>query len=114
MAFKFIWFSTRAAAFGGAVYYTSNAGLWGDSSSTEKLFTEMYQFVAPYAKEVPIEVPEIPKISNVSRIGKQYWNKGVIVTTDFLMELPSNTVTWANSASQYVLDQMNSVDNKSQ
>lgn len=41
---------------GAAIYYTTEVGLWSDSQKTEQLYGDLYKTIAPYVKEVPVEV----------------------------------------------------------
>lgn len=58
-------FGTKSAIFTGAVYYTVNIGLWKDSANTEKLYGELYKTVAPYVKDVPVEVKTDISYTNI-------------------------------------------------
>lgn len=41
-------------------------------------------------------------MSNVTRTAKQYWNRGVIATGDFLGSLPNTLTSWGTSFYHYV------------
>lgn len=41
---------------GGVVYYTIDEGVWRDSTHTAELYSTIYTNLAPYVKEVPVEV----------------------------------------------------------
>lgn len=41
---------------GGVVYYTIDEGVWRDSTHTTELYSKIYKNLAPYVKEVPVEV----------------------------------------------------------
>lgn len=41
---------------GGACFYTTEIGLWGDSKQTEHLYKEVYKLTVPYIKQAPVEV----------------------------------------------------------
>jgi hypothetical protein len=41
---------------GGVVYYTIDEGVWKSSEHTTELYSKIYKNVAPYVKEVPVEV----------------------------------------------------------
>lgn len=49
-------FGVKVGIVGGAVYYTSQIGLWGDSSKTEQLYKDIYKVSAPYIKQTAVEV----------------------------------------------------------
>lgn len=53
-------------------------------------------------------------MADASRAGKQYWNRGVLATTDFLINLPNHVIKWGASASNYVSEQLDSTQAKSQ
>lgn len=53
---SFCRFGAKVGIVGGAVYYTSQVGLWGDSSKTEQLYKDLYKVTAPYIKQTTIEV----------------------------------------------------------
>jgi hypothetical protein len=38
------------------VYYTIDEGVWKSSEHTTQLYSKIYKNVAPYVKEVPVEV----------------------------------------------------------
>ena len=52
-------------------------------------------------------MPELPKVSNMTRTAKQYWNRGVIVTGDFIGNLPSTLMSWGTNVYDYVNGQIN-------
>jgi len=49
-------FGVKAGIVGGVVYYTVEEGVWRDSKQTTELYSKIYKNVAPYIKEVPVEV----------------------------------------------------------
>ncbi|CAG2061537.1 unnamed protein product [Timema podura] len=81
-------FGAKAGLAGAAIYYTVKEGLWGDSERTEQLYKKLYSLSVPYIKEVPIEVPQIPKIGEISYEAQHYWNKGVKASFAFIRDLP--------------------------
>lgn len=51
----------KVGVMGAACYYTTKAGLWGDSGQTERLYKELYKMSLPYLKQAPVEVSR-PKV----------------------------------------------------
>lgn len=49
-------FGVKAGIVGGVVYCTIEEGVWKDSKRTTELYSKIYKNVAPYVKEVPVEV----------------------------------------------------------
>jgi hypothetical protein len=52
------------------------------------------------------QVPELPKIEEVSFMAKNYWNKGVIASFVYLRNLPNKTAEWSKQGYEYVVRQM--------
>lgn len=85
----------KASILTSAVYYTIDQGLWEDTDQADKIYSDIYQAVAPYVKDVPVEVPELPSLSDFAASSKLYYNQGVIATGNFFKDLPSNTASVA-------------------
>ncbi|KAK3931152.1 MICOS complex subunit MIC13-like protein QIL1 [Frankliniella fusca] len=85
----------KASILTSAVYYTIDQGLWEDTESADKIYSDIYQAAAPYFKEVPVEVPELPSVSGLAALIKFYYNQGIISTGNFLKDLPSNAASVA-------------------
>ncbi|XP_073971945.1 MICOS complex subunit MIC13 homolog QIL1-like isoform X1 [Rhodnius prolixus] len=102
---KKAWFGAKLGLVGGALYASAHYGIWKDSKRTEQIYQEMYHFVAPYIKEVPVEVPELPKASEITSASRDYWNHGVVATAKFLANLPDTTYSLAEKGVTYVMDQ---------
>lgn len=49
-------FGIKAGIVGGVAYYTIEEGVWRDSKQTTELYSKIYKNVAPYVKDVPVEV----------------------------------------------------------
>ncbi|GLH07216.1 MICOS complex subunit MIC13 homolog QIL1 [Gryllus bimaculatus] len=95
MAFRFLRFGIKAGLCGAFVHYTIEEGVWGNSEDSAKLYADLYKNVAPYIKEVPVEVPELPKVENITHASQHYWNQGVKITFTFLKDLPTHTIHWS-------------------
>ncbi|XP_069674933.1 MICOS complex subunit MIC13 homolog QIL1-like [Periplaneta americana] len=106
MAFKLLKFGIKAGMVGGVVYYTVDEGVWKDSEHTTQLYSKIYKTVAPYVKEVPVEVPELPKMDEISFMAKNYWNKGVVASFIFLSDLPNKTTEWSKQGYDYIVKQL--------
>ncbi|XP_033606595.1 MICOS complex subunit MIC13 homolog QIL1 isoform X2 [Cryptotermes secundus] len=101
-----IMFGVKVGLVGGVVYYTIDEGVWKSSEHTTELYSKIYKNVAPYVKEVPVEVPELPKVEEISFLTKNYWNKGVIASFVFLSDLPNKTAELSKQGYEYVLRQL--------
>jgi hypothetical protein len=51
------------------------------------------------------QVPELPKVDEISFIAKNYWNKGVIASFAFLGNLPTKMTEWSKQGYEYVIRQ---------
>lgn len=88
-------FGVKSSILTGAVYYTIDQGLWEGTDKADEVYATLYQAVTPYIKEVPLEAPELPSLSNFGASTKLYYNQGVIATGNFLKDLPSKTSSLA-------------------
>lgn len=113
MAFRLLRFGVKAGIVGGVVYCTIEEGVWRDSKQTTELYSKIYKNIAPYVKEVPVEVPELPKVDELCFTAKNYWNKGVIASFIFLSNLPNKTTEWSRQGYEYVVRQMEPSQEKS-
>ncbi|PSN45539.1 MICOS complex subunit MIC13 QIL1 [Blattella germanica] len=52
---------TKVGLVGGVVYYTVEEGVRKDSEHSTEIYSKAYKAIAPYVKEVQVEVPELPK-----------------------------------------------------
>ncbi|XP_054280625.1 MICOS complex subunit MIC13 homolog QIL1 [Macrosteles quadrilineatus] len=93
---------TKFGIVGGACYYSVQSGLWADTTQTEQLYKELYKSAAPYMKHTVIEVPELPKFSDFTKVICKKWNDSVIASTDFLMHLPSHLSNFASTSFEKV------------
>uniref|UniRef100_A0A1B6H246 MICOS complex subunit MIC13 n=1 Tax=Cuerna arida TaxID=1464854 RepID=A0A1B6H246_9HEMI len=90
---------TKFGILGGALYYTTQSGLWGTCAETEVLYRDLYKMAAPYTKPGPVlEFPDLPRISDATQALTNSWNRGVITSTDFLVNLPTHVTNWATTA----------------
>ncbi|XP_026684735.1 MICOS complex subunit MIC13 homolog QIL1, partial [Diaphorina citri] len=107
-------FGTKVGLVGAAVYYTNEYGVWQDADSSAKVVQELrklyHQQVSPYVKDVktnvPLEVPEIPSISDIGHSLGSSWNSGVLSTFNFLANLPSHVNQWTTDASNFINKQL--------
>ncbi|PSN37660.1 hypothetical protein C0J52_05629, partial [Blattella germanica] len=67
---------------------------------------------APYIKEVPVEVPELSKIPDLCYTTKNYWNKGVMTSFEFVSNLLNKTVQWSKQGYEYVSKQLDADQQK--
>jgi hypothetical protein len=49
-------FGVKVGVASGVVYYTVDEGVWKSSEHTTELYSKIYKNLAPYVKEVPVEV----------------------------------------------------------
>jgi hypothetical protein len=52
------------------------------------------------------QVPELPKVEELSFLAKNYWNKGVIASFVFLSDLPNQTAQLSKQGYEYVVKQL--------
>lgn len=107
-----IGFAIKTTIVGGVVYYTYHEGLWSKSEDTAKLYKKIYTNIAPYVKDnvpkdVIQEISQLPSMNDVSNLGKISWNKGVMVSMEFLANLPTHATNGANNVSEIVQKYMN-------
>jgi hypothetical protein len=64
---------------------------------------------------IPFEfqVPELPKVEEISFLVKNYWNKGVMASFVFLSDLPNKTAKLSKQGYEYVLRQLEQSQQKS-
>ncbi|KAL1452692.1 hypothetical protein WDU94_006896 [Cyamophila willieti] len=111
---RIIRFGTKVGLVGATVYYTNEYGVWNDADSSAKVVKELrslyHQYVNPYVEEaksnVPLEVPDIPSISQISHSIFSSWNSGVLYTSQFLINLPSHVSQWTTDASNFINKQL--------
>jgi hypothetical protein len=101
-------FSIKVGLAATAVYYLNKEGVWKESHESLKTYNRLNTTLEPYIKEVqkqiPIELPEIPKNERTSQTVKLYWNKGVLSTFQFLSELPHLLNTWTQNGITAILE----------
>jgi hypothetical protein len=52
------------------------------------------------------QVPELPKVEEISFLAKNYWNKGVIASFVLLSDLPNQTAQLSKQGYEYVVKQL--------
>lgn len=89
----------KSALVYGAVRYTVDKGVWADSQQTEKLYDELCSAACPTVqsmkKQLPFEVPLLPKTGELCFITKYYYNQGVKGTFNFIHMMPCYLGQWA-------------------
>ncbi|XP_022188168.2 MICOS complex subunit MIC13 homolog QIL1 [Nilaparvata lugens] len=108
MAFGILKFGTKVGIFGGAIYYSKQLGVWSNSERTTQLLLEGINYVKPYIKDVPVpvETTRVPSMAELVSSSKSSWNNGVLATSTFLSNLPSNAVVWSKSAMDFINQQL--------
>ncbi|XP_017098160.1 MICOS complex subunit MIC13 homolog QIL1 [Drosophila bipectinata] len=85
-------FLLRCSAVGGVVYYTRSVGIWGSTDHTDKLYNNIKSELCPYVqkakKQLPFEVPQLPKSGEIRFLAKHYYNEGVKSSFRFVHMLP--------------------------
>jgi hypothetical protein len=59
-----------------------------------------------YKNILDFQVPELPKVEEISYLAKNYWNKGVIASFVFLSNLPNKTAELSKQGYEYVVRQL--------
>lgn len=89
----------KSAVVYGAVKYSVDKGVWADSQTTEKLYNEICAHTCPKVqavkKQLPFEVPLLPKSGELCFIVKYYYNQGVKATFNFVHMMPCYLGQWA-------------------
>ncbi|XP_031834527.1 MICOS complex subunit MIC13 homolog QIL1 isoform X2 [Nomia melanderi] len=107
-------FTIKATIVGGVVYYTCQEGLWSKSTDTAELYKKLYTNIAPYVKhnipkDIIVEFNRLPNIDCMVNCSKQYWNKGVMSSMEFISNLPSHirngTTTVSETVQKYMKEQ---------
>ncbi|EDV96455.1 MICOS complex subunit MIC13 homolog QIL1 [Drosophila grimshawi] len=82
----------RGGLVAGAVYYTNKAGVWGNPEESHKLYNNVKAKLCPYVqkakKQLPFEVPQLPKAGEMRFLAKHYYNEGVKSSFRFVHMLP--------------------------
>lgn len=82
-----------------AVRYTAEKGVWADSQTTEKLYGEICSATCPTVqsmkKQLPFEVPLLPKSGELCFITKYYYNQAVKASFTFVHMFPCYLGQWA-------------------
>ncbi|CAH0387813.1 unnamed protein product [Bemisia tabaci] len=103
-------YGLRFGSVAGFVYYSSELGIWGDSAQAEQLLKQGKQLLAPYAATVKQKIPlsdiQLPTTECASRTAKNYWNKGVVKSIEFLGKLPSTVKGAGSNAFTYISQQL--------
>ncbi|XP_063227575.1 MICOS complex subunit MIC13 homolog QIL1 [Bacillus rossius redtenbacheri] len=104
--FKYVKFGVKTGIAGAAIYYTVQEGLWDDAERSEQLYKKICSTALPYIKEVPVEVPDLPKIDDMCHGAQSYWNKGIKISFSFLGDLPQHVTTWTKTGILKVSEQL--------
>ncbi|XP_014288168.1 MICOS complex subunit MIC13 homolog QIL1 [Halyomorpha halys] len=99
---------TKFGILGGTVYFSSKMGVWGDSDHSVKVYKDLYSLIAPYMRDVPVEIPELPRITDMTSTAKTFWNSGVMKTGRFLLDLPGWTSNFVKENYKALSNQLNS------
>ncbi|KAG5897050.1 hypothetical protein JTB14_025866 [Gonioctena quinquepunctata] len=90
-----------------AVYYVKDQGVWKSSNESVKTYENLKELVDPYLQDIkskiPIEFPELPERGKLSSLAKQSWNKGVMVTFEFLSVLPQTANKFVNTGVDHTM-----------
>ncbi|XP_030570200.1 MICOS complex subunit MIC13 homolog QIL1 [Drosophila novamexicana] len=82
----------RCGVVAGAVYYTRQAGVWGSTDETDKLYKNVKTQLTPYVQQareqLPFDVPELPRVGEMRFLAKHYYNEGVKSSFRFIHMLP--------------------------
>ena len=102
-------FTVKATVVGGIVYYTYHEGLWSRPEETAKVYRKISTNIAPYVdhdlvKGIVKSLPEKPQIPSIS--GSKLWNDGVMVSINFMANLPNHIAKGACSVYGAVKRQM--------
>ncbi|XP_017071975.1 MICOS complex subunit MIC13 homolog QIL1 [Drosophila eugracilis] len=85
-------FLVRSGLVAGTVYYTQKVGVWGNTDQTDKLYNTVKSELCPYVKklekQLPFEVPQLPRTGEMRFLAKHYYNEGVKNTFHFIQMLP--------------------------
>lgn len=88
-----------------AVYLTIDNGVWKDSETTGQLYENIRNKIKPYMKpiveQIPFELPELPKTGDIVSTAKTTWNKGVMASCLFLIELPELSWEYIKKGSMF-------------
>lgn len=94
----------------GAVRYTADKGVWADSKTTEKLYNEICAATCPHVqsmkKQLPFEVPLLPKTGELCFIVKYYYNESVKGTFNFIHMMPCYLGQWAKKGKEAISQAM--------
>ncbi|KAK6644432.1 hypothetical protein RUM43_000699 [Polyplax serrata] len=104
-------FGVKAGIMSSAVYLTIDKGVWKDSETTTALYEDIKNkvtpLVEPIAEQVPFTLPQLPKTGDVVSTAKTAWNKGVMASCLFLVELPELTWEYAKKGTIYTYNKIN-------
>ncbi|XP_043649252.1 MICOS complex subunit MIC13 homolog QIL1 [Drosophila teissieri] len=82
----------RGGLVAGTVYYTQKVGIWGDSAQSDKLYNDIKSELRPHVqkleKQLPFDVPQLPRTGEMRFLAKHYYNEGVKNTFRFIHMLP--------------------------
>ncbi|CAH1404027.1 unnamed protein product [Nezara viridula] len=104
---------TKFGIVGGTIYFSSKWGVWGDSSHSVKIYKDLHSLISPYVQDIPVEVPELPRITDITSSAKNYWNSGVLKSGHFLLELPGITSKFVKDNYSSLVNQINSSNDSS-
>ncbi|XP_065334169.1 MICOS complex subunit MIC13 homolog QIL1-like [Cloeon dipterum] len=93
----FSW-SVRGGLAGGAVYYSTQEGLWGDAKSTISMYERTCDKTKSLVKDVPIEFPtiDVPRPTEIGAFCRVNWNKAVYAAFDGLSAAPKKIRQWTS------------------
>lgn len=101
-----------------AVYYIKEQNVWRSSNESVETLERLKGVCKPYVQEmtsqIPVEVliilssndyfitywflfqfPALPETDRVSSLAKESWNRGVLVTFNFIANLPEKVTEWS-------------------
>lgn len=100
----------KSALVYGAFRYSVDKGVWADSHATEKLYNEMCSAACPHVqkmkKQLPFEVPLMPKTGELCFIAKYYYNEGVKASFNFVHMAPCYMGQWAKKGKDAITKAM--------
>ncbi|XP_076172572.1 MICOS complex subunit MIC13 homolog QIL1 [Ptiloglossa arizonensis] len=113
----FIRFMIKSTVVGSITYYTYYAGVWSKSEETAKLYGKIYNNVTPYIKhnipqDIVYEYNQLPSLKVITNCARKSWNKGVMITMNYISDLPTHVVNNATRLSEIVQKYINEQSNK--
>lgn len=101
---KLLKFSVKAGSCGGIVYYTTQEGVWSDSTTAQQTYLRATRDLPDLKQYIPEDL-NLPETAEMRRSVSLYWNWAVVGLTNVTARSPEILAGWASSTKE-MLEEM--------